>query len=50
MSRPHVSLPGSGTPLLLLLHGTGGDEHDLLPLREHPAPDAPVLSARGTVL
>jgi phospholipase/carboxylesterase len=48
--RPHVWLPGSGTPPLLLLHGTGGDEHDLLPLREHLAPEAPVLSPRGTVL
>ncbi len=50
MTRPHVWLPGTGTPPLLLLHGTGGDEHDLLPLREHLAPDAPVLSPRGTVL
>jgi phospholipase/carboxylesterase len=50
MERPHVWLPGSGPTPLLLLHGTGGDEHDLLPLREHLAPDAPVLSVRGTVL
>lgn len=46
--RPHVWLPGTGGPLLLL-HGTGGDEHDLLPLRDHLAPGAPVLSPRGTV-
>ena len=36
LDRPHVFLPAdesaSGPPLLLL-HGTGGDEHDLLPLR-----------------
>jgi phospholipase/carboxylesterase len=50
MDRPHVWLPGEGGPPLLLLHGTGGDEHDLLPLREHVAPDAPVLSVRGSVL
>lgn len=50
MTRPHVFLPGPAAPPLLLLHGTGGDEHDLLPLREHLAPDAPVLSPRGTVL
>ena len=49
LDRPHVWLPGEGRPLLLL-HGTGGDEHDLLPLREHLAPGAPVLSPRGTVL
>lgn len=48
LERPHVWLPGTGRPLLLL-HGTGGDEHDLLPLREHLAPDAPVLSVRGAV-
>jgi phospholipase/carboxylesterase len=47
--RPHVWLPGSSAPPLLLLHGTGGDEHDLLVLRQHLAPDAPVLSPRGTV-
>ncbi len=47
--RPHVFLPGTGRPLLLL-HGTGGTEHDLLPLRDHLAPGAPVLAPRGTVL
>jgi phospholipase/carboxylesterase len=51
LDRPHVWLPGAiGTPPLLLLHGTGRNEHDLLPLREHLAPGAPVLSVRGTVL
>ncbi len=47
--RPHVFVPGTGRPLLLL-HGTGGTEHDLLPLRDHLAPGAPVLAPRGTVL
>lgn len=49
MTRPHVWVPGEGRPLLLL-HGTGGDEHDLLPLVDHLAPGAPVLSPRGTAL
>jgi phospholipase/carboxylesterase len=49
LRRPHVWQPGSSAPPLLLLHGTGGDERDLLVLRQHLAPDAPVLSPRGTV-
>jgi phospholipase/carboxylesterase len=36
-------------PTLLLLHGTGGDERDLLPLAEMIAPDASVLSVKGNV-
>jgi phospholipase/carboxylesterase len=49
LQRPHVWQPGEGPPPLLLLHGTGGDEHDLLGLRQYLAPDSPVLSPRGTV-
>jgi len=36
-------------PTLLLLHGTGGTEDDLLPLAELIDPSASVLSVRGNV-
>jgi predicted esterase len=48
----HRFVPGSraGATPLLLLHGTGGDENDLIPLGQALAPGAPLLSPRGQVL
>lgn len=37
-------------PLLLLLHGTGGDENDLLPLAEIIDSQSSVLGVRGNIL
>ncbi|MGG3233974.1 alpha/beta hydrolase [Priestia flexa] len=40
----------SKKPVLLMLHGTGGTEEDLLPIAEMIDPEASVLSVRGSVL
>ncbi|WP_249930683.1 alpha/beta hydrolase, partial [Paenibacillus polymyxa] len=48
----HVFRKGNDpqAPVILLLHGTGGNEQDLLPLADMVAPGASVLGVRGNVL
>jgi phospholipase/carboxylesterase len=48
----HRYMPPADTraPTLLVLHGTGGDENDLLPLAQRIDPNAAILSPRGRVL
>lgn len=54
MSEPthvHHFIPGTDPTRapLVLLHGSGGHEHDLVPLAEELAPGSPILGVRGTV-
>jgi phospholipase/carboxylesterase len=49
----HQFIPASTRPdqvVLLLLHGTGGNEQDLIPLGRELYPRAAILSPRGKVL
>ena len=46
----HEFIPGSSPRTLLLLHGTGGNERDLVPLGRELDPNAALLSPRGKVL
>lgn len=39
----------SSAPPLLLLHGTGGDENDLIPIAQKLSPGSALLSPRGDV-
>src|SRR4051794_2888880 len=51
LSHLHRFVPAisAGKTPILLLHGTGGDENDLLPLGRTIAPGAALLSPRGKV-
>src|SRR6266571_2220907 len=55
MMRPqpdfiHEFVPGSSKRTLLLLHGTGGNERDLIPIGRELDPNAALLSPRGKIL
>jgi phospholipase/carboxylesterase len=45
-----VPAPSPAAPTILALHGTGGNEDDLVPLAAAMAPGAAILSPRGPVL
>jgi phospholipase/carboxylesterase len=46
----HEFVPGTSNRILLLLHGTGGNERDLFPFGRELDPNAALLSPRGKVL
>ncbi|HJT45093.1 MAG TPA: alpha/beta hydrolase [Chthoniobacterales bacterium] len=46
----HEFVPGKSNRTLVLLHGTGGNERDLIPLGHELDPDAALLSPRGKIL
>jgi phospholipase/carboxylesterase len=46
----HIFHKGTNGKTLFLLHGTGGNEEDLIPIGKHMDPHANLLSVRGNVL
>src|SRR6266481_6893178 len=46
----HEFISGSSNRTLLLLHGTGGNERDLIPLGRELDPNSALLSPRGKIL
>jgi phospholipase/carboxylesterase len=52
MSHVHDFIPGCGpaeAPLLVLLHGSGGNERELVPLAGDLTPGSPILAVRGGI-
>ena len=45
----HVFKEGTSRETFVVFHGTGGDEHDLIPVAQMVSPDANILSLRGNV-
>jgi phospholipase/carboxylesterase len=50
MNFEHIYQKGTSPLTILTLHGTGGNEHDLVAMAKMVAPGAKVLSPRGKVL
>jgi phospholipase/carboxylesterase len=50
-SHSHLFIPGTDLtkPPLVLLHGSGGDEHEFVPLATDVAPRSSTLCIRGTI-
>lgn len=49
MKMKHIYEQGTNGKTLILLHGTGGNEYDLIPIGKHIDHEANILSIRGNV-